>query len=161
MNRFLKIVLLVTALLGFGCSEKSGFLSKDALYESALVWTKKGDIFNSLELKASIVATYLNPLKDEFDSKESDWFLVSLYVDKDSGIKSRLDSKYISLTLNGKIAKSVKMLDYDDELIAISPFRNRWSNYFLVEFEKESGKKELLFELRPFGKVTLTFQEDR
>ncbi len=158
MKKIALILLLLASLLQTGCTPKKGFFAKDVLYESAIVWTKKGDIFNSLELKSSIVATYLNPLKKEFREKGGEWFLISLFVDKSSGIKESLNSKFITFQLNGKAPKFKKKLKYNDELIALAPFRNRWSSYYLVHFDSdEHPDLKLFYKFSNYGEVTLKF----
>ncbi len=160
MKNIYNIMVILLVLIMGGCSQKKGFLAKDVLYESAIVWTKKGEIFNSLELKSSIVAIYLNPLKEEFKKKGGEWFLISIFVDKSSGIKESLDSKFVTLQLNGKEPVSKKLLKYNDELIALAPFRNRWSSYYLVQFDNDDkAQNRLNYKFSNYGEVTLEFSK--
>jgi len=65
-NLFLIIGMSIYLSLS-GCASKSGFLSPDVLAQRALSYTKKAEIYNSLEIKASAVVTYLNPLLQAYN----------------------------------------------------------------------------------------------
>ena len=157
------IMILLATLFLSGCAPKSGFLSEDTLYESALSYTKKGEIYNSLEMKASIVATYLNNTVIECKKKDREVFLIAVFIDEDSSDESKqglLNPSYY-ITLEGKQPVDIEALPYDDDLIKIAPFRNRWSTYYKVMFEK-SKSKTLTMEYGHlnYGKVTLLFSKE-
>ncbi len=155
------MILLATLLLS-GCAPKSGFLSPDKLYESALSHTQKGEIYNSLEMKASIVATYLNNTVIHCTKKDKEVFLIAIFIDEDSSDESKqglLNPSY-HLTLNGKSPVDIHALPYDDDLIKIAPFRNRWSTYYRVMFEKsKSNTLKMEYTNFNYGKVTLLFSK--
>ena len=162
MRRLCSMILLATLLLS-GCAPKSGFFSEDIRYQSALAHTKKGEIYNSLEMKASIVATYLNCTIMQCNNKNEEVFLVAIYIDEDSSDKSKqgLYNKSFLLTLNGKKPKSIQPLDYYDDLIKAAPFRNRWSKYYIVKFDKvKSQSLTMAYAHQSYGKVTLVFAKD-
>jgi hypothetical protein len=155
-------MILLATLIFTACVPKSGFFSEDKLYESALSHTQKGEIYNSLEMKASIVATYLNNTVIDCKIKEREVFLIAVFIDEDSSDESKqglLNPSYY-LTLNGKLPIDMQALAYDDDLIKIAPFRNRWSTYYKVIFEKsKSNKLKIEYGHLNYGKVTLSFSK--
>jgi hypothetical protein len=157
------IMILLATLFLSGCAPKSGFLSEDKLYESALSHTKKGEIYNSLEMKASIVATYLNNTVIHCTKKDKEVFLIAVFIDEDSSDESKqglLNPSY-RLTLNGKPPVDMHALAYDDDLIKIAPFRNRWSTYYKVMFEKSNTDTlKMEYAHLNYGKVTLLFSKE-
>ncbi len=159
------LILLVSFMLLFsGCSQKSGFFNEDALGESALMNTRKGELYSSLELKASLSATYLNNFVDEYKNSKDEVFLVSIYIDKDSSDKDKqgINNKNYILTLDSKKPIKVKLLDYEDDLIKIIPFRNHWSNYYLLSFEKSKSKEmHMNYKHSIYGQVDLVFSKDQ
>ena len=161
--KLLTIMIFLTTLVFTACSQKKGFFSVDERHQSALAHSQKGDIYNSLELKASIVATHLNSTIVSCDAKNVEAFLVAIYIDEDSSDESKqglLNKSYL-LTLNGKKPLTFKALDYHDDMIKIAPFRNRWSDYYIVKFEKEISKKLVMeYAHASYGKVILSFAKD-
>ncbi len=163
MKKMMTIALSAALWLG-GCSQKEGFFAEDTLYQSALQHTQKGEIYNSLELKASIVATYLNCTAIQCDKNTNEVFLVSIYIDEDSSDESKqgLMNPSYTLRMNGEKPLSVKALSYDDDLIKIAPFRNHWSHYYQVKFPKQEGEKlSLVYTSKMYGSVILDFLKGR
>jgi len=156
-----KIIVFLTILFfSFGCSFKTPFTKPDTVLQKTLAWTKKGEIYNSLEIKASIFATYLNPLGKAKSSDEE--FVVSVFVDDDFKEKEKagLNNPDISLTLNKTQYISKKELDEDSEYKKLVPFKNEWSHYYLVKFPKSSSKTlKLTLTSKNYGVTTLTFQK--
>ena len=156
------VMILLMTLFWSGCSVKSGFFAEDAQHKSAMLNSKKGEIFNSLEMKASLVATYLNNTMIKCESSNMEVFLVAVYIDQDSSDPSKsglLNSSY-QLTLNDKKPIKVEALAYNDDLIQIAPFRNRWSDYYKVFFEKSKDKTlKMKYQHANYGKLILTFQK--
>ncbi len=162
MKLSLIMILLATLLLG-GCSPKSGFFSQDLRYQSALSHTQKGEIYNSLEMKASIVATYLNSTLVKCDREDAEVFLVAIYISEDSSDESKqgLMNKNYMLTLNGEKPISIRALDYHDDMIQVAPFRNRWSDYYIVKFKKQKSQElKMQYTHKSYGKVILSFVKD-
>ena len=156
------IMILLATLFLSGCAPKSGFLSEDKLYESALSHTHKGEIYNSLEMKASIVATYLNNTVIHCTKKDKEAFLIAVFIDEDSSDEAMqgLANPSYQLTLDGKKPVDIEILPYDDDLIKIAPFRNRWSTYYKVMFEKsKSNTLKMEYGHFNYGKVTLSFSK--
>ena len=161
--KLVTIMILLWSFLGLGCSSKEGFFSPDALHESALRHSQKGEIYNSLEMKASIVATYLNSTVIQCNKVESEVFLIAIYIDEDSSDESKqgILNPSFTLSLEGQRPSHIEALPYDDDLIKIAPFRNRWSTYYKVDFP-HTGKNTLTLIYRHLnhGEVTLKFLKD-
>ena len=157
-------ILIIIGLLLFttGCSQKSSFFKEDALEQSAVINSQKAQLYSSLEIKATIVATYLNASHPEYKHSKDEMFLVSIFIDGDSSDpkKQGLFNKNYTLTLNGSKAKSIKKLDFEDDLIKIAPIRNRWSTYYLVGFETQSDEKlKLTFKNDAYGAEVLEYSK--
>ena len=153
---------IVLALVFGGCSTKSGFFAEDEMYQSALMHSKKGEIFNSLELKASIIATHLNSFLEECKKCSNEQFLVAIYIDNDSSDKEKqgIKNSFYTLTLNSKKPLNVKPLSYDDDLIKLAPFRNRWAKYYLIDFAKDDKDRlEMEYKSKSFGSANLIFSK--
>ena len=151
-------ILSITLLFTTACSLKTPFLEPDTFLQKTLTYTKKGEIYNSLEIKDTIFATYLNPLGKNISN--DDEFVVSIFVDDDfdDDKKAGLHNSDISLTLNGYKPIMIKELKKDDTLRKLVPFKNEWSHYYLVKFPKtNSAKKELVLESKLYGATSLNF----
>ena len=158
-------VLVIASLLmfSFGCSQKKSFFSEDSLEQSAVINTQKGQLYSSLEIKASIVSTYLNASNPKYKDSKTEMFLVSVFIDEDSSNPKThgIYNKDYSLTLNDSKSVSIKKLDFEDDLIKIAPIRNRWSTYYLVEFETQSDKKLfMIFKNDEYGEVVLEYSKE-
>ena len=156
----MRIAFFILGIFLFvGCSLKEPFLKEDTVLQETLVYSKKGEIYNSLEIKASIFATYLNRLDSKY--KDGEYFVVSIFIDDDfeDPKKYGLNNKAFHLTLNGKKYINKKELDEDSELRKLVPFKNQWSHYYLVKFPKQSGVKELVLSNYAYGSTTLRFRE--
>ncbi len=156
-------LLLITLFLS-GCSKMPlRVFEKDRFYEMSLLNTKKAQLINSFETKATIIATYLNPLDDKIDDKEMETFLVGVYIDNDfSGEKKGLNNPLYRLSLNGEqnlIRK--KKLDENDIHLKLIPIVKKWFDYYLIEFPKTKSKElKITFENEQFGKVQLVFSKE-
>ena len=141
-----------------GCSFKHAFFKEDILEQKAIVWSQKGEIYNSLEIKASIDSTYLNQVVSGFSDGEN--FIVGIHIDDDfeDEYKAGLNNPAYTLTLNGKKAIKVQKLDNQSELFKVVPFKKEWARYYLVKFAN-SNKKVLKLKLRSrdYGEKVLVF----
>jgi len=145
----------------FGCSFKEPFLEQDKVLQNSLAWTKKGEIYNSLEIKASIFATYLNPL-EKAKNNHNEEFVVSVFVDNDFKDKKKagLNNPDISLTLNSIKPILKKELDENSKYKKLAPFKNEWSHYYLVKFPKSSKKElKLVLKSEDYGIAVLNFMK--
>ncbi len=158
------LIIGISIYLSFsGCSSKSGFLSPDVLSQRALLYTKKAEIYNSLEIKASAVITYLNPLLKKYNDHEHVYLLVSLFIDNDSSDiqKQGLHNPDISLSLDGTKALQIQALQQGDDLIKIAPIKNMWSHYYLVTYKKVSADNfQVTLKSQRYGSSVLTFEVD-
>ncbi len=150
---------LLAALLFVGCSSKElRVFAEDKPYIEAMRYTKKGDILLSLEHKAMIIATYLNPLTNK-DDKE--YFFVRVFIDNDFEDENRsgLFNPSYSLTLNGQKPLKITKLSTDSELAKRMPFIEPWYHLYLVTFAKsEDERLELTFRNDAVGQAVLTFR---
>jgi len=154
------LVGLVALLLLGGCAKKElKIFSVDKPYAEALRWTKKGDIAISLENKALIIATYLNPLRKKWDKE---YFFVRVYIDNDfdDPKKAGLYHPGYYLKLNDSEPLEIKELDFESELAKTMPFVQKWYHIYLVTFEKTENKElKLRFGNKDYGEVVLLFRK--
>ncbi|MGE4399728.1 MAG: hypothetical protein AB7D29_09435 [Campylobacterales bacterium] len=172
---------LCAALLFGGCQTYNAFdmFKKDEHYEKALKETRNAQIINSMETKAKITATYLNPL---YPSRYSDaeYFFVGVYIpdDYDKKEESGLYNKDYSLsmtvaakkeelklgeqaalpsTVQAKIVETIVKLD-QNELYKKMPHTDAWSRYYVVSFPKQEGNSALGLSFKgPDGAASLSF----
>ena len=154
------LVGLVALFLLGGCAKKElKIFSVDKPYAEALRWSKKGDIAISLENKALIIATYLNPLQKRWDKE---YFFVRVYIDNDfdDPKKAGLFHPGYHIRLNGHEPLSIEELDFESELAKSMPFVQKWYHIYLVTFPKVEDKElRLIFGHEDYGDVVLTFQK--
>ncbi|UPT76728.1 hypothetical protein MN086_06640 [Sulfurovum sp. XGS-02] len=152
---FIAIALLL------GCTSKQeteliqGY-SEKVTYHKQLQKTEKTQLYQDNVTKVMLTATYLYTPNFENHDTRDEVFIVGLYSEGQTA--GALNSDGNTLTLNGKIAKSVKALSPEDERLKALSFVTPWSNYYLVTFPHESSKKiTLLFESTLYGKGELHF----
>ena len=166
-----KILLLSSVLLFSACSIKENsniaqLFKKDDIYHISLQNTKKAQLIASLETKALLTATYLNPVFDHIECNEAcqsnpneEFFFVGVYI-TDSEV-NEFNSRGYSLKLNGKKPLGIQKLEKDDPLRYQMPMINNWSTYYKVKFPKVKGNDlNLTFENDRFGKDTLTYSKN-
>ncbi|MBU1667084.1 hypothetical protein KKC13_01625 [bacterium] len=169
-----KILLLSSALstafiLG-GCTLKensniSQLFKKDDIYHISLQNTKKAQLIASLETKALLTATYLNPVYTHDNCKnlcmsvsDAEYFFVGVYITDSE--KSEFNNKGYLLTLNGAEPIEIKKLEKDDPLRYQMPMMNNWSTYYKVKFPIVKGNDmQLIFENDRFGKDILEYSK--
>jgi len=172
------VLLLVSTLLIFGCSqkekecvvqEKSDFaqlFTKDEIYHTSLVNTQKAQLMASFETKALLTATYLNPVfekracKKRFKNQmvDAEYFFVGVYISDSE--KHEFNTKGYSLTLNGLKPIEIKELDKNDPLRYEMPMVDNWSTYYKVKFKKTTKNDfSLIFENDRFGKDVLNYSK--
>ncbi|SFV64669.1 hypothetical protein MNB_SV-12-108 [hydrothermal vent metagenome] len=165
-----KIVLLFTLLLITGCNIKDNsnieqLFRKDDIYHISLLNTQKAQLIASLETKALLTATYLNPVyahanckNFRISIKNGEYFFIGVYINNSK--THHFNSKGYSLTLDGVKPIEIKELDKDDPLRYEMPMVDNWSTYYKVKFPPSNLKKfHLIFESDRFGKDILEFEQ--
>lgn len=172
MTTYKKVIALLpfaTFLLG-GCQTYSAFeaLKKDDYYEKALLQTKSAQIINSLETKAKITATRLNPLyPDKY--KDGEYFYVGVYIpdDYDKNDSAGLFNKEYKLYLKGDggymepLSVNETIKKEQNELYKKAPIKDNWSRYYTVSFAKQKTDALTLKLFSPYGEALLNFQAER
>jgi len=170
-----KILLLSTTLMSLfifgGCSLKensniSQLFKKDDIYHVSLMNTHKAQLIASLETKALLTATYLNPVYSSDNCKnlcmeisDAEYFFIGIFITDSEA--NEFNNKGYLLTLNGKKPIKIEKLDKDDPLRYQMPMINNWSTYYKVKFPIVSTDKlELTFENDRFGKDVLTYSKE-
>lgn len=177
------IVLGCFVILIFsGCASSYNafdMFKKDTMHEKALLNTKNAQITNSLETKAKITATYLNPIYPS-EYKNAEYFFVGVFIpdDYDNPKESGLFNKDFKLTMDDKVKKEVALgsstlpkgyieplsVEYivkkDENLLYKNmPHTDNWSKYYIVSFPKQEGDTALSLKLKStlYGEVLLSF----
>jgi len=144
MKNIIKYTLItLTVLLISGCGHSSFvMLDKDKNYKEALQYTKKKQLKNYLDTLAIFRATYLNLVYPN-KYKDHEYFFIGVYIPNDIKKSTGLDNPLFLLTLNNqKPLKVTKLTPKKDALIKKMPLTNRWTNYYIVEFN--STKEQVL-----------------
>ncbi|MEO1927927.1 MAG: hypothetical protein ABGX26_04495 [Nautiliaceae bacterium] len=147
----MKKLLLIIFLLFSGCSIKKA-LKKDPIYEKTLIYTKRGQIINSLETKALIDTVYLNPLYKEINSS-TPTFLIGVYNDFDN----ILQNEEFNLTLNNQPPLKISQKIPKFILYKNFPFYNTWMSYYIVEFNTTKKPLKLKYQSKHWGSVSFTY----
>lgn len=158
MKKFFLFTLLVALFAGCAHKNEIKIFAEDKPYVEALRYTKKGSIAISLENKAQIIATYLNPLEHKNDKE---YFFVRVYIDNDfeEAKKAGLFHPGYTLTLNGQKPLQIKELSHDSLLAKSMPLVEPWYRLYLVVFPKTHTKKlTLTFSNKAYGSVSLEFE---
>ena len=165
-----KVLLIAILLTVTGCNIKEDsniaqLFKKDDIYHISLLNTQKAQLIASLETKALLTATYLNPVYAHSNCKNyripienGEYFFVGVYINNSK--THHFDNKGYSLTLDGAKPIEIKELDKDDPLKYEMPMVDNWSTYYRVKFPRNSIKKfNLIFESDRFGKDVLEFEK--
>lgn len=139
---------------------------KDDSYEKAVLHTKSGQIVSSLETKAKITVTYLNPIYPN-EYSDRDYFFVGVYIpnDYDSADKRGLMNPDFKLLIKKEVDMAPSKITEitkkeNDPLYKKMPLTDEWSRYYVVSFEKTKGDKTVLLTLKNIsgGETVLSFQ---
>ncbi len=160
-------LFFVAAFILSGCQTYSAFeiFKKDDLYERALLQTKNKQIINSLETKAKITATYLNPLYPS-TYKDGEHFFVGVYIpdDYDKKESAGLFNKDYKLLMMGAkediapLSISEITKKEQSELYKKMPHTDNWSKYYVVSFPKQADAANLTLLLKTlYGETSLDF----
>ena len=166
-----KILLLIILFALTSCSairddsNISQLFKKDDIYHISLLNTQKAQLIASLETKALLTATYLNPVYTDTNCKtvhmsvkNGEYFFVGVYINKSK--THHFNNKGYSLTLDGVKPIEINELDKDNPLRYEMPMVDNWSTYYKVKFPPSNRKKfNLIFKSDRFGKDVLEFEK--
>ncbi len=154
MVRLYLVVLMAILLLGCSKAEKNlmAHYKKNLTYNKYLQKTEKLQLYQGNITKAMLTATYLyNPDTPKADEQ----FIIGLHLSDE--LDEDDNSSYL-LTLNGKKAKKVEMLDINDSRLKDISFVTEWGSYYWASFPHTNSKKfSLEFDSALYGKGKLEF----
>ncbi|NPA04051.1 MAG: hypothetical protein GXO61_04235 [Epsilonproteobacteria bacterium] len=160
MRKTLTLFALLFLLLGCNSKETLSVFEPDKPYMEAMRWTAKGDISVSLENKALIIATYLNPIERKTGNER---FFIRVYIDNDfdDPKKAGLFHPGYKLLLNGIEPLKIEELEYENPLVKKMPFVEKWYRFYIVEFPKQEEEEELrlTFENEEYPPAELIFRK--
>lgn len=192
MNNLLKLFLIALVTFFSACQSKTVLNhfenSEDAAH--ALQFTKKTDILVNNEPKVLFFATYLNKVNENYEKEGIDSFVLSVHMvnEEDKNLKNSDFSLFLqdradeteeekakrkelenSVTYK-KVEKdiivhkplSIKLLDKNSKLFKDISLKNKWSNYYVVDFKAiDTFERKLNLKLShpKFGQVNLSFQK--
>jgi len=156
-----KKYLFILLLIFTGCVNPNydGLFDTNNINQKAINYTQKGGLFNELETKAIITATYLNKVDDKFN--DADTFLVGIFIDDDfDDDKIGLKNPLYKLEMNNKNYLSIEDVDKNDILLKTMPLVNRWAKYYIVKFSiSKDINLKLQFSHKAFGTTILKFKK--
>jgi hypothetical protein len=153
-------LLLLISLFLIGCTSAK---NEDVLlsfknyldYHKILKKTEKIQLYDNNETKVMLTATYLYTPTFENNDTRDEVFVVGIYFEDEI-----ISAKKYHLTLNGKPAKVLKLLDKGDSILENISFITSWGSYYLVTFPHVHRKSfELVFESNDYGKGVLHFSK--
>lgn len=161
MRKIVSACLL--SFLMIGCSKNITIdkLDPQRVGELTIVNTRKGELANQ-NSKIIILATYLNPIKTSEIDKSKENFLISIYLSKKDENGKGDNNPFYQIHLNGDILMDdIRVLDKNAKILKVIPTKNRWSEYYLVQFPKQKTKTlKITFENAEHIKTTLTFSKE-
>lgn len=135
MKQITIFFIVLILLTGCGRSAFFGFTSS-TVYNDALMHTKRTEITDKFESRVLMSATYLNGVyPDKYSGNE--FFLIGLYISNDfRDEKAGINNPNYTITLNKEPFIKVDELDKEDPLLKQLPLINRWSRYYIAEFNQ-------------------------
>jgi len=156
------IILTLSAMaLLAGCTSKEEkalmqMYEKNRSYHKKLQKTEKIQLYDGNITKVMLTATYLNEQNIDKEYKPYEVFVVGVYLEESEEIL--FDQEGYSLTLNGKLPKSIQKVEKGDPVLENISFVSEWNYYYLVTFPHVSSKSfKLIFESSRYGKGELHF----
>ena len=168
-----KLILFSSLFLLSACAIKDDpnikqLFKEDEIYHTSLLNTKKAQLIASLETKALLTATYLNPVFGGNKAcknmcvyvDDGEYFFIGIFITDSE--KHEFNKKGYDLRLNGQKPNNIEPLEENDPLRYQMPMVNNWSSYYKVKFPKmETKDLNLTFENDRFGKDILTFSKNQ
>ncbi len=148
----MKLLSLLTLVLFLfsGCSKTTAFdfFKMDKNYEKAISNLQSGTIAKSFETEAILSSVYLNEVyPDKYNDAE--YFFLALYLSNDKRLffKSDLGDPDYKLTLNNVNFVDGEELQSEHKLRSLMPINNEWNRYYLIKFNSQKGRNDLLLKL--------------
>lgn len=128
------LILFLTLLILSGCSHKNAFsnFEMDRDQELSIEYHKKVKLNYGDKTIGTFSSIYLNKIyPDRYNKNE--YFFIYIYL------KDSYNMQDYKIRLNKNNPLKIKELNYDNKFSKLTNERNRWSEYYLVSFEK-TGK---------------------
>ena len=153
----------ITIFFITGCSKSITIdqLNIQKVQELSMVNTRKGELSNK-NSKIFILATYLNPIKTSALDNSKENFLISIYFSEQNNRSKENNNPFYNIRLNKTILMDdIKLVNKNSKLLRLIPIKNRWSEYYIIEFPKQNTKTlKLSFENAQHKKVNLIFSKE-
>ena len=158
------ILILSTLILIFsGCSHKNAFSNfemtqKQELSASSLQNSK---VRAGERVDGIFSAIYLNEVYPE-SFKQNEYFYIFYYLkeSEDRENSHSLNETNARVKLNGSLPLKVKELKRENQFSNLIEVQNKWTQYYLVSFEKQENTLNLVFENGQSFSDTLVYQKD-
>lgn len=153
--------MVVTLLTGCTSKEEKALMQvyeKNKTYHKLLQKTEKIQLYQDKVSKVLLTATYLTSPAKEKQVRKDEVFVVGFYAEGEE--QEGLGGENFSLTLDGKSAKSMKVLDKKSKYLKNISFNSEWNQYYLLHFPYTSKKSfKLILESKAYGKGILHFSK--
>jgi hypothetical protein len=147
------ILILTTLILIFsGCSHKNAFSNfemtqKQELGASSLQNSK---VKAGERVDGIFSAIYLNEVYPELFN-QNEYFYIFYYLKNEENSRVKL---------NGFLPLKIKKLERENQFSHLIEVQNRWTQYYLVSFDKQDNNLSLVFENGQSSSDTLIYQKD-
>ncbi len=147
-----------------GCATKNAFSKFDMTSEQELSASslQTSKIISGNKVEGVLSAIYLNEIYPK-SFNQNEYFFIWLYLKnkKEMYNPNLLDDIDLVLKLNSKLPIKIKQLPHANQFSHLVSMKNRWSNYYLVAFEKEEDKTlSLVLESGQSSSAELRYQKD-
>lgn len=158
MKFFYLLLCLSLSLFFTSCTSALNHFQKDPQSARAIQYTKKADLVYNTEIKAMLFVTYLNKTDNNFDSSNTNTFLVGThFTNKDN--HDFLENDF-QIQINNQEELEITKLDQESKLISVVPLKNKWASYYLVEIKNTEDDNFNISLLSPtLGKISVNFQK--
>lgn len=161
----MRYVLVIGAILGFlGCvhAQPSFDVEHEKLLDFGMANSKKIELLDpKSEAKTYVIVTYLNPIKHELVTQESEKFIVGTYVATGAPTASKVTLANFEVNHLPKEEIKVSVLPHGHPLLKLISSANPWTEYLLVEAPKtEQIDMNISFENDQATRLFVKFQKD-
>ena len=155
-------IVIVGLLTGCATKQPNERVHNDTMLNFSVANSKKIELIDpSSTAKTYVMITYLNPIKHELITQESEKFIIGTYMA--TGEQSIPFVKLANFEVNQlpKEEIKVKHLTFEHPLLALVSSANPWTDYLLVETPKTNDiNMTISFENDQLRRVSATFQKD-